>query len=275
MKKDLLRATAIICAAFCLALSLTTAPALAKDSNGELVRIAQMRLTDLGYHTGNFDGKMGQVTENAIRDFQRNSGLAVTGQLTPETFTLLTRGDRVGSGTARYQAYDNYYRAYADHYRTLDYAPIPVSTTSVDWDNHWHAVRNQDLPLRFAHLNVREEYVGTLRQYTITLNGHDIMFANNQPGVLRATETFALYNEDAIIFTASQGAGVCPNKSYLLVVHSDGTFNRPAEIGNCAGSFEAHVSNNALFVSFPGVNLIGGWQTWGTWRYENDVMVRI
>ena len=273
--KNLYRTSALSLAAFCLALGLSAAPAQAKNDNSELVRVAQMRLTDLGYPVGHLDGIMGQATENAIKDFQRNSGLQITGSLTPETFSLLTHANRVGNGTALYQTYETFYRT-ADYEHLAEYNRVlAIDPASVAWGERWHVVRDQEIPLRFAHLNVREEDSGTLRHYTITLNGQEIMFANNQPGVLRASETFALNNEDAIIFTAYQATGVCPNKSYLLVVHSDGTFDRPSEIGNCAGSYEAHISNNALVISFPGVNLMDGVQTWGTWRYQNSLTVRL
>jgi peptidoglycan hydrolase-like protein with peptidoglycan-binding domain len=45
---------------------------------------AQQLLTRLGFNVGEPDGKMGTRTHNAIRLFQLQSGLQVTGELTPE-----------------------------------------------------------------------------------------------------------------------------------------------------------------------------------------------
>lgn len=46
---------------------------------------AQARLSNLGYATGPVDGDLGEVTEEAIRDFQTDCGLEVTGQLDEAT----------------------------------------------------------------------------------------------------------------------------------------------------------------------------------------------
>lgn len=256
-------------AAFCFALCLSTSHAQAKDDNRELVRVAQIRLADLGYHAGRFDGVMGDVTESAIKNFQMRNGLAVTGMLTPETYSLLTGTARADSVLASYQAYEDYYRNIdANRVLTSDIGPVA-------WADRWHFVNTQRLPLRYANLTVREENDGPMRHYQVMVNGHSVLLANDQPGLLRASETFTLNKEDAVIFTAYQTAGACPNRSYLLVIHDDGSFNRPQEIGNCAGNYNARVVNNALFVDFPSVALAGGWQTWGTWRYENSMTVRL
>ena len=267
--KKLLRSTALACATVCLAFGLSSvSPAYARDDNGDLVRIAQTRLTDLGYYTGREDGVLGKVTETALMDFQRRNGQLATGRLTPETYTLLTQGRRVGYGTVPYPYYDGY-----NH--NVAYDNTYFNEATVAWQDRWHYVNNQELPLRFGHLTVHEEDIASLRHYTVLLNGRTVLFANDQPGVLRVSETYALPHEDAVIFTAYHVCGVCPNKSYLLVVHSDGSYNSLHEIGNCAGSYEARVEGNSLLVSFPGYEIgHSSWQTWDTWRYENEMIVR-
>ncbi len=54
-----------------------------------VVEKAQKRLTELGYNPGPIDGKMGKKTTNAIRNFQRDSHLALTGALNEETIQKL------------------------------------------------------------------------------------------------------------------------------------------------------------------------------------------
>lgn len=53
------------------------------------VEQAQKRLAELGYDAGMADGKMGQKTIEAIKKFQQEQGLTVTGKLDEETITKL------------------------------------------------------------------------------------------------------------------------------------------------------------------------------------------
>lgn len=257
-----LRASALACAAVCFSVSLAAAPAKAETIDS--TRTAQMHLASLGYYVGRYDGTMGPTTEGAIMDFQRTNGLAVTGHLNAETWNLLLHRDYI----AYHQGYYGYnHMVYAD--------PI-LMDLPVAWNDRWNYVRTQELPSRFGRLDVNEETFGGVRHYAVMLNGQPVLFANNQPGILRASQTYKLDNEDAVIFTAYNGDGVCANKSYLLTVHSDGSFNSPKEIGNCAGNYEAHVAaGNMLLVSFPGSHMVNGWSTWDVWRYEHNVLARI
>lgn len=53
------------------------------------VQEAQQRLVALGYRPGPVDGKSGPKTREALRLFQKDSGLKVTGSLDPETIRQL------------------------------------------------------------------------------------------------------------------------------------------------------------------------------------------
>lgn len=50
---------------------------------------AQGRLNNLGYPVGKVDGKLGPNTKRAIIEFQRNQGLAETGDLDQKTISML------------------------------------------------------------------------------------------------------------------------------------------------------------------------------------------
>ena len=54
-------------------------PTIKSDSRGSYVLIAQDCLNTLGYKTGGLDGVFGTQTLNAVRSYQRVSGLAVDG----------------------------------------------------------------------------------------------------------------------------------------------------------------------------------------------------
>ena len=58
-------------------------------SEGADVKRLQQRLKDLGYYTGSVDGKFGQGTEQAVRDFQAAHKLTVDGKAGKSTQTTL------------------------------------------------------------------------------------------------------------------------------------------------------------------------------------------
>jgi peptidoglycan hydrolase-like protein with peptidoglycan-binding domain len=63
---------------------ITSAPAPAND-----VAVAQQRLKDRGYYDGPVDGVMGPATEAALRTFQRDRRLTVTGKVDAPTTRAL------------------------------------------------------------------------------------------------------------------------------------------------------------------------------------------
>ena len=54
------------------------------------VRTAQRQLKERGYYAGPVDGVIGPATENALRAYQRDRGLKVTGRLDSPTVRSLT-----------------------------------------------------------------------------------------------------------------------------------------------------------------------------------------
>src|SRR4029450_12560759 len=75
-----------------------TASALSETANATVmtpavaVRTAQRQLKERGYYTGPVDGVIGPATENALRAYQRDRGLKVTGRLDSPTVRSLTAG---------------------------------------------------------------------------------------------------------------------------------------------------------------------------------------
>jgi len=67
---------------------LSTPPAVADSFN---VYRGQIALKELGYNPGPIDGVLGPATRDAIRQFQRDHGLAVTGQFNEATVIHLRR----------------------------------------------------------------------------------------------------------------------------------------------------------------------------------------
>lgn len=70
-------------------------PLLRGDDIGEL----QHRLGALGFDAGRPDGIFGAQTEHALREFQRNAGIAADGVCGPQTLTTLGRLDSLAAGS--------------------------------------------------------------------------------------------------------------------------------------------------------------------------------
>ena len=60
-----------------------------KGSRGEVVKQIQKALCGAGYHVGMIDGVYGQMTEDAVKAFQRSRGLNADGIVGPATLVLL------------------------------------------------------------------------------------------------------------------------------------------------------------------------------------------
>ncbi len=61
----------------------------------EQMKLTQEALRDFGYKPGPSDGVMGRGTASALRAFQRQERLRVTGRVNPETLTALGIEDRL------------------------------------------------------------------------------------------------------------------------------------------------------------------------------------
>ena len=64
-------------------------PVLKSGSKGEVVTGFQSQLQRLGYDPGAADGVFGRSTENAVKEFQRDQGLAADGIVGPRTWAAL------------------------------------------------------------------------------------------------------------------------------------------------------------------------------------------
>jgi peptidoglycan hydrolase-like protein with peptidoglycan-binding domain len=65
-----------------------------KNADRDPVKAAQMALKERGYDVGEPDGKLGRKTRVAVRKFQQDEGLQVTGRLDQETMTRLQAGKK-------------------------------------------------------------------------------------------------------------------------------------------------------------------------------------
>lgn len=77
-----------------------TAAATTAAASARTVRITQMDLNGLAYGAGPVDGILGPRTRQAIKEWQFNWQMAVTGRLTSRTYSTLTSHVRVIQVTA-------------------------------------------------------------------------------------------------------------------------------------------------------------------------------
>lgn len=105
------------------------------------IAIAQECLARLGYGTGPFDGKLDEKTREAIRQYQADSGLATTGQLTDSLTTSLFKATQpltprvaLPSGDVGVEGWSMY--AYAQGTWTSDAEKLawPLQTTKIMCD---------------------------------------------------------------------------------------------------------------------------------------------
>lgn len=67
---------------------------------GDDVAALQSRLTEMGFNCGRVDGIYGQMTEAAVKDFQKSAGVKVDGKCGPATIIALLRLTKIVSGGA-------------------------------------------------------------------------------------------------------------------------------------------------------------------------------
>ena len=68
--------------------------------HGDDVAALQSRLTEMGFNCGRVDGIFGEITESAVKDFQKSVGVKVDGKCGPATIIALLRLTKIVSGGA-------------------------------------------------------------------------------------------------------------------------------------------------------------------------------
>ncbi|MBR5130890.1 MAG: spore cortex-lytic enzyme [Alphaproteobacteria bacterium] len=77
-------------------------------SRGQEVRQIQSKLRELGLYSGSIDGIYGTATQKAVRQFQKNCGLAADGIAGRKTLLYLGLGSSTNSTTGGYSSSDIY-----------------------------------------------------------------------------------------------------------------------------------------------------------------------
>jgi peptidoglycan hydrolase-like protein with peptidoglycan-binding domain len=258
------RSLKAVAASALLASALLVAPSA---KAGSLVQDTQRQLTALGYYHGTADGLAGPATRTALMNFERDRGLPVTGQIS--TYSL----SHLNAALANPYYRVSYNAAYPyDAYRA-GYVPQFVGyNTALGWAMPLSA-QSTVIPNRYYEVRLDEALQGGIRQYALNINGRPVLFKGNTPSVVRVSDTFQLEHEDVVIMTVWDGSATCTAQYYMMALRQDGTFVPPTPVGNCADSYNAQVSNGALFVSFPDEK--GNWSHTDRWRYQDRSLKRL
>jgi len=78
-----------------------TVPKVATAQAGEIVRMVQELLAKVGYHPGQIDGRLGEDTLRAVREFELAKGLAPKGRISAEVLMRLTEAAQAGQPTTK------------------------------------------------------------------------------------------------------------------------------------------------------------------------------
>jgi hypothetical protein len=227
------------------------------------LRTAQIHLSHLGYYSGRIDGLMGPKTKTAIKNFQRNRLLPITGKLTVETYNSLVEADANKLAvTALAMPRVDFYATHPDYYGHID--PTYSNPTMLGTP--------QTVPSRYGNISVDEDNSGSEKRYTISLDGRPLLRTDSQPSAINISRTFNLGAEDAIILSAYRHDDtLCPYEHYVLALTANGSALHP--INNCTRGYQAKVNSNSLFIVFPETDderAVGS-----TWRYENGEIERL
>lgn len=251
-----------------------------------MLRDAQTSLVNLGYYNGKADGLMGPKTVRALKDFQKDKHLRVSGKLTKETYNAIIKADK--SRAIASLPMPSFKNAPLPSEMTTDtlpaqaglvgptnqqYAdPLLGGKTVVGGNGAPQSVRVQELSSRYAKLDINENINGATRRYNLTMNGTPVLQVEDQPSIIGISPTYALDKEDALVLTTYRmDDTVCPYKHYLLTL-AEGR-NELRSFGNCTQGYQARLVEQSLFVTFPEVDdqRVAG----ATWRYESGDLEKL
>jgi hypothetical protein len=131
------------------------------------------------------------------------------------------------------------------------------------WVNN-SPVHNWIIPTRFSDLTVDEVVYGPIRHYTMRVNGNPILQINNQNVTLRISQVYNLNGEDVVVVSSQSSQPGCTTRHYLISVRGEDA--RMSEIGHCGRTYDADVTNGALFITFA--DTFADWSVRRKWRYE-------
>jgi hypothetical protein len=257
-----------------------------KSKSSATVRDAQTSLINLKYLNGKADGVLGPKTVKAIKGFQRDNHLPVTGRLTRETYNAIIKADRTRAmASLPVSALPPSSPLGEVHQDTLLAQPGLVGPTNQQYADPLlggltvaggkgepQSVRTQELSSRYAKLDINENINGPTRRYNLTMNGTPLLQIDNQPSIIGISETFALEHEDVIVLTSFRdGDQVCAYKHFLLTL-AEGR-NELHPIGNCSHGYQARKVDDSVFITFPEVDdqRVAG----ATWRYEGGDLEKL
>jgi len=243
----------------------------AQSHSNPQLRNAQTHLIHLGYATGKADGIMGPKTKTALKNFQHDHKLKITGTLTAATYSALVEADKPAPKPVASAAVTptptplpappapDFYATHPDFYGHVHQ----------DYSNPLQKENPQSITSRYGKLAITKDQG---QNYAVTLNDQPLLQASEQPAVIGVSKTYELPLEDALIVTTYHNdSTLCPYKHFLVTLNDQGS--KTTEIQNCTHGYQASIKESSLYIVFPETD--DGRAVGSTFRYENSDLEKL
>lgn len=111
-----------------------------KNMSRSDIRMIQDALNKSGYTSGNADGVLGARTEAALRSFQQDKNISVTGTVTAETMTHLGIADARMKATSSSNGSELPKQDHKNHQPETDEESSPANGNSSQYDNDYQTI---------------------------------------------------------------------------------------------------------------------------------------
>ncbi len=114
---------------------------------------------------------------------------------------------------------------------------------------------------------------GADRHYTVSVNGQQVLRADDQPSIIGVSKAYELGNEDAVVITVFnvQDSAVCPYRNFVLVLSGAG--GKLLELNSCTREYQARVKGNSLYIMYP--DREDDRAVEATWRLEGQTLTKL
>src|SRR5699024_274224 len=195
---------------------LLEAEQLQYGEHGETVRVLQQKLNQLSYYDDDIDGEFGIFTEHALKQFQENHNITVTGQTDQETMRAIIKEDeeqqldqikalsesihpgmqnRDVSLVQKSLQYFGYYEGDIDGI----FGPLTRQALELAEDNHdLKLINKTEEPLTTVHASEAEQASETLPESQANEQQMDKTQENEQPSDVKKVEVNNTENADIV-----------------------------------------------------------------------------
>jgi len=225
----------------------------AVKSNKSSIAKAQEQLRSMGYYTGKIDGIAGPFTQSAVRNFQRERKLPITGKLDNNTL----------------KAIDTAYSAIIASLKAGGNERLIVSELAKPSPPVKNIVMR--LSSRFGTIDFVNVGSSAEKKYSVELNGAPVSVLEPLP-IVGGSKVYQAGDTDAFIITGYDVKGnFCQYRHVLFVLNKAGYNIVPVK--NCTREYTLQVNNGSLFIIFSEKDNSRAVGT--TWRFDGRSLYKL